>query len=122
MAGDIVPIELVSPDGNAYTLWGAGARTTRSGRRSSGSMKTYTDSDDVAHLVGYIRSTDDEHDLVDHPAWSTVVELQADELVPDKRHTYDLIGVPSSRPTIRLRRTSPSSRTHWRSCASSASV
>ena len=95
MAGDIVPIELGLTDGNAYTLWAPRWREDdEEWEAFLGLDEDLYGFDDVAHLVGYIRSTDDEHDLVDHPAWSTVVELQADELVPDKRHTYDLIGVP----------------------------
>ncbi|NED61327.1 primosomal protein, partial [Streptomyces sp. SID10244] len=47
----------------------------------------------VAELAAFIRAGDD-NDLADHPAWSTVVGVQADELVPDDKHTYDLVGVP----------------------------
>ncbi|GED97311.1 primosomal protein [Gordonia crocea] len=95
MAGDIVPIELGLTDGNAYTLWAPQWREDdEEWEAFLGLGEDLYGFDDVAHLVGYIRGTDDEHDLVDHPAWSTVVELSGDELVPDKRHTYDLIGVP----------------------------
>ncbi len=95
MAGDIVPIELGLTDGNAYTLWAPRWREDdEEWEAFLGLDEDLYGFDDVAHLVGYIRTTDEEHDLVDHPAWSTVVELQGDELVPDKRHTYDLVGVP----------------------------
>lgn len=47
----------------------------------------------VAELAAFIR-TNDDNDLVEHPAWPTIVGVQADELVPDERHTYDLVGVP----------------------------
>lgn len=95
MAGDIVPIELGLTDGNAYTLWAPRWREDdEEWEAFLGLDEDLYGFDDVAHLVGYIRNTDDEHDLVDHPAWPTVLVLQADELVPDKRHTYDLIGVP----------------------------
>ncbi|MFT4199590.1 primosomal protein [Gordonia sp. (in: high G+C Gram-positive bacteria)] len=95
MAGDIVPIELGLTDGNAYTLWAPRWREDdEEWEAFLGLGENLYGFDDVAHLVGYIRSTDEEHDLVDHPAWPTVVELQGDELVPDKRHTYDLVGVP----------------------------
>ncbi|MFT3899513.1 MAG: primosomal protein [Gordonia sp. (in: high G+C Gram-positive bacteria)] len=95
MAGDIVPIELGLTDGNAYTLWAPRWREDdEEWEAFLGLGEHLYGFEDVAHLVGYIRSTDEEHDLVDHPAWPTVVELQGDELVPDKRHTYDLIGVP----------------------------
>ncbi|QKT06724.1 primosomal protein [Gordonia sp. X0973] len=95
MAGDIVPIELGLTEGNAYTLWAPRWREDdEEWEAFLGLGENLYGFDDVAHLVGYIRSTDEEHDLVDHPEWPTVVELQGDELVPDKRHTYDLIGVP----------------------------
>ncbi|GAA3045726.1 hypothetical protein GCM10010528_26250 [Gordonia defluvii] len=95
MAGDIVPIELGLTDGNAYTLWAPRWREDdEEWEAFLGLEDDLYGFDDVAHLVGYIRTTDEEHDLVDHPAWPTVVELQGDELVPDKRHTYDLVGVP----------------------------
>ncbi|GAB08706.1 hypothetical protein GOARA_016_00100 [Gordonia araii NBRC 100433] len=95
MAGDIVPIELGLTDGNAYTLWAPRWREDdEEWEAFLGLEEDLYGFDDVAHLVGYIRSTDEEHDLVDHPAWPTVLELQADEFVPDERHTYDLIGVP----------------------------
>lgn len=47
----------------------------------------------VADLVAFVR-TDNDNDLVDHPAWSTLASLSADELEPDDDNRYDLIGVP----------------------------
>ena len=94
MAGDIVPIELGLTDGNSFTLW---APRWRDG---DDEWEAFLGLDEdlyvlpgVAELAAFIRN-DDENDLADHPAWSTVVGLQADELVPDERHSYDLVGVP----------------------------
>lgn len=94
MAGDIVPIELGLTDGNSFTLWAP------RWREDDDEWEAFLGLDEdlytfpgVAELVAFIR-TNDDNDLVEHPAWATVVELQADELVPDERHTYDLIGVP----------------------------
>lgn len=94
MAGDIVPIELGLTNGNSFTLWAP------RWREGDDEWEAFLGLDEdlytfpgVAELVAFIRSGK-ENDLDEHPAWSTVAELQADELVPDARHTYDLIGVP----------------------------
>ncbi|MEP9392225.1 primosomal protein [Gordonia sp. VNK1] len=94
MAGDIVPIELGLTDGNSFTLWAP------RWREGDDEWEAFLGLDEdlyvfpgVAELVAFIR-TDDDNDLVEHPAWETVKGLQADELVPDDRHTYDLVGVP----------------------------
>ncbi|WP_124707685.1 primosomal protein [Gordonia insulae] len=94
MAGDIVPIELGLTDGNIFTLWAP------RWREDDDEWEAFLGLDEdlygfpgVAELTAFIRN-DDDNDLVDHPAWPTVVGLQADELVPDDKHTYDLVGVP----------------------------
>lgn len=94
MAGDIVPIELGLTDGNRFTLWAP------RWREGDDEWEAFLGLDEdlyvfpgVAELVAFIR-TDEDNDLVEHPAWETVAGLQADELVPDDRHTYDLVGVP----------------------------
>ncbi|WP_439032375.1 primosomal protein [Gordonia terrae] len=94
MAGDIVPIELGLTDGNSFTLWAP------RWREGDDEWEAFLGLDEdlyvlpgVAELAAFIRTSDD-NDLVEHPAWSTVVGLQADELVPDERHSYDLVGVP----------------------------
>ncbi|MDY6809629.1 MAG: primosomal protein [Actinomycetota bacterium] len=94
MAGDIVPIELGLTNGNSYTLWAP------RWREGDDEWEAFLGLDEdlygfpgVAELAAFIR-TDDDNDLVDHPAWETVAGLQADELVPDDRNTYDLVGVP----------------------------
>ncbi|GAA3687169.1 primosomal protein [Gordonia hankookensis] len=94
MAGDIVPIELGLTDGNTFTLWAP------RWREGDDEWEAFLGLDEdlygfpgVAELAAFIRAGDD-NDLADHPAWSTVVGVQADELVPDDKHTYDLVGVP----------------------------
>ncbi len=94
MAGDIVPIELGLTDGNSFTLWAP------RWREGDDEWEAFLGLDEdlyvlpsVAELAAFIR-TNEDNDLVEHPAWSTVVGLQADELVPDERHSYDLVGVP----------------------------
>lgn len=94
MAGDIVPIELGLTEGNLFTLWAP------RWREGDDEWEAFLGLEDdlyalpgVAELVAFVR-TDDDNDLVDHPAWETIKKVQAAELVPDDRHSYDLIGVP----------------------------
>ena len=94
MAGDIVPIELGLTEGNLFTLWAP------RWREGDDEWEAFLGLEDdlyalpgVAELVAFVR-TDDDNDLVDHPAWETIKKVQAVELVPDDRHSYDLIGVP----------------------------
>ncbi|WP_299575426.1 primosomal protein [uncultured Williamsia sp.] len=94
MAGDIVPIELGLTDGNVVTLWAP------RWREGDDEWEAFLGLDEdlygfpgVAQLVAFVRS-DDDNDLVEHPAWETISGVQAEELVPAKDKTYDLIGVP----------------------------
>ncbi|MGO3326041.1 primosomal protein [Gordonia sp. (in: high G+C Gram-positive bacteria)] len=94
MAGDIVPIELGLTEGNLFTLW---APRWREGDDEWEAFLGLDEDlyvlDSVAELAAFVRA-DDDNDLADHPAWDTIRKLQADELVPDDRYSYDLIGVP----------------------------
>ncbi|GAC56689.1 hypothetical protein GOHSU_12_00790 [Gordonia hirsuta DSM 44140 = NBRC 16056] len=94
MAGDIVPIELGLTDGNLFTLW---APRWREGDDEWEAFLGLGDDlygfDSVAELAAFVRD-DDENDLADHPQWPTIQALSAGELVPDDKHSYDLIGVP----------------------------
>ncbi|MBA4022030.1 MAG: primosomal protein [Gordonia sp.] len=94
MAGDIVPIELGITEGNTFTLW---APRWREGddewEAFLGLEEDLYGFSSVAELVAFIRSGTD-NDLVEHPAWNTVVGLKADELEPAEGHSYDLIAVP----------------------------
>ena len=94
MAGDIVPIELGLTDGNSFTLWAP------RWREGDDEWEAFLGLDEdlyvlpgVAELAAFVR-TNDDNDLVEHPAWPTIVGVQAEELIPDDRHTYDLVGVP----------------------------
>ncbi|ORM25946.1 primosomal protein [Williamsia sp. 1135] len=94
MAGDIVPIELGITEGNTFTLW---APRWREGddewEAFLGLEEDLYGFSSVAELVAFIRSGTD-NDLVEHPAWNTVVGLKADELEPAEGNSYDLISVP----------------------------
>lgn len=94
MAADIVPIELGLTEGDVVTLWAPRWRD------AGDEWEAFLGKDDdlyvfesVADLVAFVR-TDNDNDLVDHPAWSTLGALSADELEPDDDNRYDLIGVP----------------------------
>jgi hypothetical protein len=94
MAQDIVPIELGLPQGDLVTLWAP--RWREEGEEWEAFLGHEDDLyafPDAAHLAAFVRTVDD-HDLVDHPAWSVVPGLSVPELMPDDAHQYDLVGVP----------------------------
>ncbi|MFD4366245.1 primosomal protein [Rhodococcus sp. NPDC058521] len=94
MAGDIVPIELGLTDGDLVTLW---APRWREGddewEAFLGHEEDLYGFESVAELAAFIR-TNDDNDLVDHPAWKVVAGLSAAELEPDENFSFDLVGVP----------------------------
>ncbi|MUM16395.1 primosomal protein [Mycobacterium sp. CBMA271] len=94
MAADIVPIGLGLTEGDVVTLWAPRWRD------AGDEWEAFLGKDDdlyvfesVADLVAFVR-TDNDNDLVDHPAWSALGALSADELEPDDENRFDLIGVP----------------------------
>ncbi|WP_020668235.1 hypothetical protein [Amycolatopsis nigrescens] len=94
MAQDIIPIELGLPQGDLVTLWAP--RWREDGEEWEAFLGDEEDLyafPDAAHLAAFVR-TAEQHDLVDHPAWHAVPELNVPELIPDDDHSYDLVGVP----------------------------
>lgn len=94
MATDIIPIELGLPQGDLVTLWAP--RWREEGEEWEAFLGNEEDLfafPDSAHLAAFVR-TARQHDLIDHPAWHVVPELNAPELIPDEGHSYDLVGVP----------------------------
>ena len=94
MAQDIVPIELGLPQGDLVTLWAP--RWREDGEEWEAFLGHEDDLyafPDAAHLAAFVRTVE-EHDLIDHPAWSVVPGLSVAELMPDEAHQYDLVGVP----------------------------
>lgn len=93
-SGDIVPIELCLTDGDLVTLW---APRWRDGddewEAFLGNEDALYGFESVAELAAFIR-TDNDNDLVDHPAWKIVAGLSAAELEPEADHSFDLVGVP----------------------------
>lgn len=94
MAGDIIPIELGLTAGDFSTLW---APEWREGDDEWEAFLGHEEDlyafTTVAELAAFIRSNDD-NDLVDHPAWPIVSALAAYELEPEELHRYDLVAVP----------------------------
>lgn len=94
MAGDIIPIELGLTRGDFVTLW---APEWREGDDEWEAFLGHEEDlyafEAVAQLAAFIRDNDD-NDLVDHPSWSVVSALAANELEPDDLHRFDLVGVP----------------------------
>lgn len=94
MAQDIVPVELGLTEGDLITLWAP--RWREDGEEWEaflGHGEHVYCFDDAAELAAFIRTVT-EHDLTEHPAWSTVTGLAAPELEPDESHCYDIVGVP----------------------------
>ena len=94
MAGDIVPIQLSLTEGDLVTLWAP------KWREDGEEWEAFLGDDDalfafpeVAQLAAFVR-TADEHDLIDHPAWSVVPDLSVAELTPEETQRYDVVGVP----------------------------
>ncbi|MDQ4116910.1 MAG: primosomal protein [Actinomycetota bacterium] len=94
MASDIVPIQLALTRGDVVTLWAP--RWREDGEEWEaflGDEESVFAFDEVAALAAFVR-TAREHDLVDHPAWSTVPSLSVGELTPDEQHRFDVVGLP----------------------------
>lgn len=94
MAGDIIPIELRLTRGDFVTLWAP------EWHEGDDEWEAFLGHDEdlygfeaVAHLAAFIRN-DSDNDLVDHPSWTVVSALAANELEPDDLHRFDLVGVP----------------------------
>src|SRR3954462_2718645 len=93
MAADLVPIRLSLSDGDRYTLWAPRWRD------SGDEWEAFLGKDEdlyvfesVADLAAFVRS-DSDNDLVDHPAWKDVTEVNAHQLDPAEDKQFDLVAV-----------------------------
>jgi hypothetical protein len=93
MAADLVPIRLSLSDGDRYTLWAPRWRD------SGDEWEAFLGKDEdlyvfesVADLAAFVRS-DSDNDLVDHPAWEDVTEVNAHQLDPAEDKQFDLVAV-----------------------------
>jgi hypothetical protein len=94
VASDIVPIQLSLTEGDLVTLWAP------RWREDGEEWEAFLGDDDalfafpeVTQLAAFVRTADD-HDLIDHPAWSVVPDLTVSELTPEETQRYDIVGVP----------------------------
>ncbi len=94
MASDIVPIQLSLTEGDLVTLWAPKWREDgEEWEAFLGDDEALFAFPEVTQLAAYVRTADD-HDLIDHPAWSVVPDLSVGELTPEETQRYDVVGVP----------------------------
>jgi hypothetical protein len=102
MAADLVPIRLSLTDGDRYTVWAPRWRD------AGDEWEAFLGKDEdlytfatPADLVAFVR-TNNDNDLVDHPAWKELTEASAHKLAPADDKQFDLIAVEdvvSEKPT-----------------------
>ena len=93
MAAELVPIRLVVPSGDFYTLWAP--RWRDAGDEWEGFLGKDEDLfafESVADLAAFVR-TNSDNDLTDHPAWEAITEANAHRLQPSDDSQADLIAV-----------------------------
>jgi hypothetical protein len=94
VASDIVPIQLSLTEGDLVTLWAPKWREDgEEWEAFLGDDEALFAFPEVTQLAAYVRTADD-HDLIDHPAWSVVPDLSVGELTPEETQRYDVVGVP----------------------------
>ncbi|OBF74533.1 primosomal protein [Mycobacterium sp. 852002-51613_SCH5001154] len=102
MAADLVPIRLSLSDGDRYTVWAPRWRD------AGDEWEAFLGKDEdlyvfssVADLVAFVRS-DNDNDLVDHPAWKDLTAAHAHKFSPAADQQFDLVAVEelvSEKPT-----------------------
>lgn len=90
----IVPVQLSLSEGDFYTLWAPKWRQNGSEWQAflgddESVLLFHTEVDMLCFL-----ESDKKHDLLDHPKWEVFNSQAADRVVPDKKHVYDLVGMP----------------------------
>jgi hypothetical protein len=94
MAAEIVPVRLGLTKGDLYTLWAPRWRDAGDEWEAFlGKDEDLYGFESVADLVAFVR-TNKDNDLVDHPAWDKLSEVNAHRLAPGEDHQCDVIGVP----------------------------
>nr|WP_120491082.1 hypothetical protein [Corynebacterium lactis] len=90
----IVPVELELTQGTFYTLW---APTWREGGAEWQALLGHGDKvylfDSAAALLAFVQS-EQEHDLIRHPAWGRFVQALPESIVTAPRDKYDMVGLP----------------------------
>ena len=102
MATDLVPICLGLTDGDRYTVWAPRWRDAGDEWEAFlGKDEDLYAFETPADLVAFVR-TNNDNDLVDHPAWKGLTEANAHTLEPADDKQFDLIAVEdvvSDKPT-----------------------
>lgn len=90
----IVPIQLSLSEGDFYTLWAPKWRQNGSEWQAFlGDDESVLLFNTEAEMLCFLESGS-KHDLLDHPKWEAFNSQAADRVVPEKKHVYDLIGMP----------------------------
>lgn len=93
MAKDIVPIELGLPEGDVTTLWAPSWREDDEDWEAFlGLGDDLYAFDTTAELLALVRSGA-EHDLQDHPSWTTFADSDVLAFRAADENCYDLVGV-----------------------------
>jgi hypothetical protein len=102
MAADLVPIRLSLTDGDRYTVWAPRWRDDGDEWEAFlGRDEDLYTFETAADLVAFVR-TNSDNDLVDHPAWHALTEVNAHKLEPADDKQFDLVAVEelvSDKPT-----------------------
>lgn len=91
----IVPVKLSLIQADVYTLWAP------SWRENGAEWQAFLGDD--THILGFhspeellvFLEQNNAHDLVSHPKWNAFAATDETRVVPNKRDSYDIVGLPS---------------------------
>ena len=91
----IIPVKLSLTEGDFYTLWAP------TWKEHGAEWQAFLGDDaglflftSPAKMYAFLRSGK-RHDLTSHPKWGAFDAQPADQIVPDKKETFDIIGAPA---------------------------
>lgn len=92
----IVPVKLSLTEGDFYTLW---APTWREHGAEWQAFLGHGDDlyvfESPEALLKYIETTEEKHDLLSHPKWSSFAARDEARVIPGERQEFDIIGTPA---------------------------
>ena len=90
----ILPVKISLTQGDFYTLWAPTWKEHGAEWQAFlGDDESVLVFDSPAELLAYL-NTHAKHDLSDHPKWKAFSAQGDDRVVPDEKHTFDIIGAP----------------------------
>jgi hypothetical protein len=93
MVAALVPIRLSLSEGDRYTVWAPRWRDAGDEWEAFlGKDEDLYGFESVADLVAFVR-TDNDNDLVDHPAWKDLTSAHARNFDPADNRQFDLVAV-----------------------------